>query len=955
MRKNDNYEYENVMKKINETSQKARLFKSVSLITVAAVCSTMFVGCFDFINEEKKEDTVIATQDTQTLTGTDTNTESTTDTDTDTNTNIETDADVIVSTVDDAVEEYNGKLNMIWEGIFDEDTAEETITTIDGVKVTTQVFSCPVSGTITFIQKSNNEVSYTSESCLNENGEVSLELSRSINGEYDYSFRAISELGLWSLIVVATDNNKGQSLTITDEAGEQYSYSELENSTYYEVNGASVLINQLPRQFEENSQCAYFYENETIVNDGESIITLGEIDDLCLVNTASAFKESRAWTQKEATLVYSVTLIGDEFSASQDLNIALISQDLTSQFTVTVKDESGVEVSYFSSDSAFQFQDQFSYLSAGQYTVEILHVYSDTEIPELFVQIDALNSNVVFLEEIDPPMTIAEIELSTSNSYLLEVEQAGTFIFNVDADLATFDIRNEKGIILNRFFFYENWGNDPVFLESGDYYITEILTPISTMLYLKSYSDNSAQLSVADNATVPETVTLNTPYSTNLDNDYTVGDYSLAISPANYLMMIDVFESIDIPNIELESELKQGAVSTNTSSNLSNSVETAVYSCEVSGTFVVKITRSLDGQIISSTYDTELCVQNGGLVEYHSTTLDGNNRPQSVNYSYVQSDGNTMAVEYAESLSRYYSDDEYYIDVENLGSFFVRGDSWSQNYFGADGTFLKVSGEQSVIDENERCLFHNVKEHNLNDNIFDVELSDQDYCVSNYDFEIDRGFQKIGNILEYTMTVENDATAFDAVFLTTDQEYDLLVKVIDSSGQAIKSSDYFGSYYASNLETMNTVLDAGVYTLLLQDDTNYGALEGQIYAQLKADNTMFEFVGEHEKPEIELGKIEGVWSQANPDDSVTMVIDQETIYTLHLISGSFTTMQVENADGELIFSNNRYRDRNEVSYKFPAGVYIVKLMSDDPESKSYDFTLTSHTADSATISVIDES
>ena len=106
------------MKILNETSQKTGLLKSVKLITVAAVCSTMFVGCFDFIKEEKKEDTVIATQATPTLTDTEltTDTESTTDTTTNTNTNIETDADVIVSTVDDAVEEYNGKTNMIFGG-----------------------------------------------------------------------------------------------------------------------------------------------------------------------------------------------------------------------------------------------------------------------------------------------------------------------------------------------------------------------------------------------------------------------------------------------------------------------------------------------------------------------------------------------------------------------------------------------------------------------------------------------------------------------------------------------------------------------------------------------------------------------------------------------------------------------------------------------------------------------
>ena len=229
------------------------------------------------------------------------------------------------------------------------------------------------------------------------------------------------------------------------------------------------------------------------------------------------------------------------------------------------------------------------------------------------------------------------------------------------------------------------------------------------------------------------------------------------------------------------------------------------------------------------------------------------------------------------------------------------------------------------------CISQTKIKHNLNGIEFNELLNETNNCVENFDHEVTQNWTDNSNILHYELTVLNDNTTFESVFLMDDQRSGLLVEMFDESGNEIITS-----IRSNNLHLVSQVLDTGVYSIYLMNEYSY--TNSKVFFQIMAENSTLAFIGEENHPSIVVATVEGDLGEIDSNVQYNLTVTKASYFSFEIDSNNYITLNIKsNAIEGIKFTTLKY---------LAAGTYTINVSGSGPfelEVKSrleYSATLT---------------
>ncbi|BCE03154.1 hypothetical protein [Marinicellulosiphila megalodicopiae] len=690
-----------------------------------------------------------------------------------------------------------------------------------------------------------------------------------------------------------------------------------------------------------DSQCEYEQNEQLIVNSGTPVISLLDAINNCLVD--ANFTNLRNWSEAQSTLIYEIIVADDDtnFLANS------IAQDLDTDFAVLLKRGESEVASGYSVNGNFDITVH-TYLDAGTYTLEIKHTHSNDMIPDVYLQILSENTMVSFLEEKAPPAILAQQHISKEIVYELTVSDSAEFYFdtNFSANYFYLDylIANAKGVTLFDHYFDASNLSNVITLDAGAYYLYMQDVDSELDFLIKSFVD--VDVTFAETISYPELVTNKTAHSAILDTDYTVANYTAEISESNYSAIVDATNENQNQNLNLLNSLLVGEPTTTTTTEGAVETTTRTYACEVSGTIRSRVILT-DGTLTMQDYLTENCEQNSGVVEYYYQ-LESEDNIEAEYYSYTQENGLHITVDKKDSSNHSLSN-EIYIDLEGLGSFFVRSPEYydNANYFGKNDSYLFVGYSREELVDDKICHSITLAKYDLNGTNFDEEMSEQNNCVEDFNIEVTNAWSQPESMLEFSLIVAQDNTDFSAFFGTTEQDYKLDIKLVDSAGVNIITQKGYGQdvIFADN------ILAAGTYQLFISNTYyDYQEVRSDVYFQIKAVGATLNFVQEYLKPEPEVASILDVELKGYDTTSFQIEVTSEAYFTIAATAheGDYLSLTIYDQNNYAVLSSIKYGE-NKASSILKVGTYTLSLYSYNSNDDLVDVVIKSDTAGSAII------
>ncbi|WP_422381106.1 hypothetical protein [Marinicellulosiphila megalodicopiae] len=547
------------------------------------------------------------------------------------------------------------------------------------------------------------------------------------NDGFDYSYEiASNELGIQEMFF-ETDKI-GNFFIRYDRTNEDFSTDIFygSNNTQIEFIGSKLQLH--------DDQCSTFINHKTRVNGIEKDNSNIERVNYCL--TEFNFEDTNTWQSDKNTLVYKIEITRDQ----TPIEISIVAQDIATNVEAKLlkdQDEAFFFNGFYGGFYNGTYYPSTKILDTGIYYLHVRHAHVKNTIPDVYIQIQAPESNIRFVEE-KTMHTLSVIndqwidstghDLTSVNhpTYRFTVTKSDKYYLSFSADTNRyFYFTDDKGYklatphLLPSDYYFQFYRD----LNPGTYYITVmtentgINLPFS--LTLQSYTDSDTQLIKSELR--PNIVEMDNPNGTLIGPEINTDNYTLEINESNYSEIADFFTALNNKLYFLIYDYEYTFINETTNDNNDRIITN---SCDNGGELI--ITHSQTDHSNSNTdflATSETCGINNSPIYISRTYKDGR---YSEHYNYTQSDGNHLKVSIV-SLDIY--GEEMFIESEKLGNFFVRDNgSDGINYFGSNGSSLLTSNNHSHTISNEQCHNITTEDYILNGVSFKETLSEETGC-----------------------------------------------------------------------------------------------------------------------------------------------------------------------------------------------------------------------------------
>ncbi|MCJ8313599.1 MAG: hypothetical protein HRU38_15315 [Saccharospirillaceae bacterium] len=890
------------------------------------------------------------------------NTDDQTDTQTDTQTQTQIaptsnliDSELIISAVTQAFADFDILTNDIYSTIAAGNTTKTNETNNESTVKVVQ-HQCPVSGTWTENYAEHYQITYTSNNCVTQEGQVEIELNNA-NGGISFEFSVTTSQG--TSTVINNYNFDETQRTLIDNNNNTYIFNQSENGDiYYAVNTASVQIDNTTLAFTQNNLCEYqntiktTVSNNHVLDQDQSVFTIEEPINRCITDfdsTANSdFEFTDTWASAENSMVYQLNVTTD----NNYLNLSIVSQDLETLIESIIIEDTDSNIVYSNKYSTPKIYKKIStYLSTGVYLLKIKHFWSPSDISEFYFQAQIDNTQITYHSQLDAPIVLSQYHINQPQQFELVIFDQETFYFqdnNVDTQsFNLIELIDEQGLPIDSLTLYQTKNSLKKQLEPGIYFVKAFFDFDNEYdLILKADNNNSARLNLS--STAPKTITNNTPYSVMLNIQYTQQDFTLDINLQNYEQMENLYQSVDthFSNIEQIMEGLSNVETTQTINNEENNITT--YQCQTSGNIIKEVNVNSNNSSITSID----CLQTNGVLEINQIIDNDDYKMNRFDFSYITQANIRMSVDYQASQSQYNVYDEFFISLEDLGEFLVRGDSYQDDiyYFGANNSYLVHDYHYEQFKANSYCHSQTISEHELNDEYFDIVVEDSNNCIVDFDFEQQQNWTQLNSKLEYTLTINADNTQLDAFFTTLQYYSGLKVLMYNSTGEEL-----FNNNNSEYLFKTNLTLDSGDYTIFIENTFfDNSELANGLYLQLKASDSTFEYITEHLQPSHSIKIIEATYTHAYEALSYQFIVTHDAFFTLTLDTPTYVALEIyDNSKNRILLDNTFLPSGYPIINYFKAGTYTVTLTNSGTAPQTLLVELKSSIENSATVTTIE--